>query len=104
MEYSDEVIWGVVEVGGVGSVMEGWREAAGEQSADDVCDWVAGAQGVDCGNDKKLAIIVCWQNAVMKNQNTLSNSAIMGDIVIIGDYELLEKQNEGYETNWGNDA
>ena len=35
----------------------------------------------------------------MKNQNTLSSTAIMGDIVIIGDYELLEKQNEGYETN-----
>ena len=59
MEYSDEVIWGVVEVGSVGSVLERRREAAGEQSADDVRDWVDGARGVDCGNDKKLAIIVC---------------------------------------------
>ena len=57
--YSDEMIWGMAEVGGVESVQERRREAAGEQSADDVCDWVAGAQGVDCGNDKKLAIIVC---------------------------------------------
>ena len=35
----------------------------------------------------------------MKNQNTLSSTALMSDIVIIGDYELLEMQNEGYETN-----
>ena len=40
------------------SVVEGRREAGGEQSADDVYDWV-GAQGVDCGNDKTFAIIVC---------------------------------------------
>ena len=33
----------------------------------------------------------------MKNQNTLSSTAIMSDIVRIGDYELLEKQKEGYE-------
>ena len=33
----------------------------------------------------------------MKNQNTLSSEAIMSDIVRIDDYELLEKQNEGYE-------
>ena len=33
----------------------------------------------------------------MKNQNTLSSTALMSGIVIIGDYELLEMQNEGYE-------
>ena len=33
----------------------------------------------------------------MKNQNTLSSTAIMSGIVRIGDYELLEKQKEGYE-------
>ena len=33
----------------------------------------------------------------MKNQNTLSSEALMSDIVRIGDYELLEMQNEGYE-------
>ena len=33
----------------------------------------------------------------MKNQNTFSSTAIMSDIVRIGDYELLEMQNEGYE-------
>ena len=57
--YSDEAIWGVMEAGSVESVQEGRREAAGEQSADDVRDWVAGAQGVDCSNDKRFAIIVC---------------------------------------------
>ena len=35
----------------------------------------------------------------MKNQNTFSSEAIMSDIVRIGDYELLEKRKEGYETN-----
>ena len=33
------------------------------------------------------------------NQNTFSRTAVMSDIVHIGDYELLEMQNEGYETN-----
>ena len=37
----------VVKIGGVESVQEGQREAAGEQSADDVCAWVDGAQGED---------------------------------------------------------
>ena len=36
---------------------------------------------------------------MVENQNTLSIELVMGDIVVIGDYELLEKQNEGYETN-----
>ena len=36
---------------------------------------------------------------MLENQNTLSSEALMSDIVRIGDYELLEKQNEGYETN-----
>ena len=43
------MIWGVMDVGGVESVQEGQRDAAGEQSADDVCAWV-GARGVDYGH------------------------------------------------------
>ena len=39
------------------------------------------------------------RSQVMKNQNTFSSEAIMSDIVRIGDYELLEKQKEGYERN-----
>ena len=57
--YTDEAIWGVMDVSCVGRVLEGRREDAGEQSADDVRDWVAGARGVDCSNDKRFAIIVC---------------------------------------------
>ena len=34
-----------------------------------------------------------------ENQNTLSSEAFMSDLTRIGDYELLEKRNEGYETN-----
>ena len=45
--HTDEAIWGVVEVGGVESVVERRREAAGEQSVDDVRAWVDGAQGED---------------------------------------------------------
>ena len=33
----------------------------------------------------------------MENQNTLSIELVMSDIVVIGDYELLEKQNDGYK-------
>ena len=44
--YSDEAIWEVVEVGGVENMLEGRREDDGEQTADDVRDWV-GVQGVD---------------------------------------------------------
>ena len=36
-----------MDVGGVESVQEGQREATGEQSVDDVCAWVDGAQGED---------------------------------------------------------
>ena len=38
------------------------------------------------------------RSCVLENQNTLSSEAIMSDLVRIGDYELLEKQNEGFET------
>ena len=36
---------------------------------------------------------------MLENQNTLSSEAIMSDLTKIGDYELLEKHMEGYETN-----
>ena len=48
----------MVVVCGVESVIERRREAAGEQSADDVRDWVS-TQGEDRGNYKTFAIIVC---------------------------------------------
>ena len=36
---------------------------------------------------------------MLENQNTVSIEAIMSGLTRIGDYELLEKRNEGYETN-----
>ena len=36
---------------------------------------------------------------MLENQITLSIDLVMSDIAVIGEYELLEKQNEGYETN-----
>ena len=38
-------------------------------------------------------------NCMLENQNTLSSETIMSDLTRIGDYVLLEKQKEGYETN-----
>ena len=36
--YSNEAIWGVVKIGSEEGMLEGQREAAGEQSVDDVRD------------------------------------------------------------------
>ena len=33
----------------------------------------------------------------MENQKSVSKAAIMSDIVVIGDYELMEKQNDRYK-------
>ena len=35
----------------------------------------------------------------MENQNTLFSETLMSGLTRIGDYELLEKHMEGYETN-----
>ena len=36
---------------------------------------------------------------MLENQNSLFSETIMSDLTKIDDYELLEKRNEGYETN-----
>ena len=36
---------------------------------------------------------------LMKNQKTVIIEAIMSDLVVVGDYELLEKQKEAYMNN-----
>ena len=46
-----------------------------------------------------MACLLTKGSCVLENQNTLSSEAIMSGLTRIGDYELLEKQNEGYETN-----
>ena len=46
-----------------------------------------------------MVCLLTKRSYVLENQNTLSSEAIMSDLTRIGDYELLEKQREGYETN-----
>lgn len=43
--------------------------------------------------------LLTYRSYVLENQNELSGQAIASDMVRIGDYELLEKKNEGFETN-----
>lgn len=46
-----------------------------------------------------MVCLLTKRSHVLENQTTLSSDAIMNDPTRIGDYELLEKQREGYETN-----
>ena len=46
-----------------------------------------------------LLFFVNKRSCISENQNTLCIAVLMSDIVFTGAYELLEKQNEGYETN-----
>ena len=46
-----------------------------------------------------MARLLTQRSQVLENQNTVSIEARMSGLIRIGDYELLEKQNEGYETN-----
>ena len=36
---------------------------------------------------------------MLEDQNAVSSGLLMSDMVNVGDYELLEKQREGCETN-----
>ena len=46
-----------------------------------------------------MACLLTKRSYVLENQITISSEAIMSGLTRIGDYELLEKQKEGYETN-----
>ena len=46
-----------------------------------------------------MVCLLINRSHVLENQNTLSSETIMSDLTRIGDYVLLEKQKEGYETN-----
>ena len=46
-----------------------------------------------------MVCLLTKRSHVYENQNTVSSEAIMSDLTRIGDYELLEKQREEYETN-----
>ena len=46
-----------------------------------------------------MVCLLTTRSYVLENQITISSEAIMSGLTRIGDYELLEKQKEGYETN-----
>ena len=46
-----------------------------------------------------MVCLLTQRSHVLENQNTVSIEEIMSGLTMIGDYELLEKQREGYETN-----
>ena len=46
-----------------------------------------------------MVCLLTKRRDVLENQNTLSSEARMSGLTKIGDYELLEKKNEGYERN-----
>ena len=54
---------------------------------------------IGCDDELQMACLLTKRSYVLENQNTVSSEAIMSDLVVVGDYELLEKQKEGYETN-----
>ena len=54
---------------------------------------------IGCDDELQMVCLLTQRSCLLENQNTLSSEAIMSDLTRIGDYELLEKQNEGYETN-----
>ena len=54
---------------------------------------------IGCDDELQMACLLINRSYVLENQNTLSSEAIMSDLTKIGDYELLEKQREGCETN-----
>ena len=45
-------------------------------------------------NDRR---VVNKRSCVLENQKSVSKAAIMSDKVVIGDYELMEKQNDRYQ-------
>ena len=54
---------------------------------------------IGCDDELQMACLLTQRRDVLENQNTLSSEAIMSILTRIGDYELLEKRDEGYETN-----
>ena len=54
---------------------------------------------IGCVDELQMVCLLTKGSYVLENQNTLSSEAIMSGLIRIGDYELLEKRKEGYETN-----
>ena len=54
----------------------------------------------ECGNELQemnCSCLLTSRSCVLGNQNAVSVELIMSVLDRIGDYELLEKRNEGYE-------
>ena len=54
---------------------------------------------IGCDDELQMACLLTKRSYVLENQNTLSIVVLMSSMIKIGDYELLEKKNEGYERN-----
>ena len=54
---------------------------------------------IGCDDELQMVYLLTKRSCVLENQNTLSIEALMSGLTRIGDYELLEKQREGYERN-----
>ena len=54
---------------------------------------------IGCDDELQMVCLLTKGSYMLENQNTVSIEAIMSGLTRIGDYELLEKQREGYETN-----
>ena len=73
------------------------KRLAGNQQVISV--WIGSAQRESCGNAWQGILYHCLlinRSYVLKNQIVVSSTSIMSKSVTIGDYELLEKKNEGY--------
>ena len=63
------------------------------------CEKEGCAYRIGCDDELQMVCLLIQRRDVLENQNTLSSEALMSILSRVGDYELLEKQNEGYETN-----
>ena len=54
---------------------------------------------IGCDDELQMVCLLTKRSHVLENHNTLSSEALMSVLTRVGDYELLEKRNEGYETN-----
>ena len=54
---------------------------------------------IGCDDKLQRVCLLTTRSCVLENQITVSIEATMSHLTKIGDYELLEKQREGYETN-----
>ena len=62
------------------------------------CEKEGCAYRIGCDDELQMVCLLTKRSHVLENQNTLSSEAIMSGLTRIGDYVLLEKQKEGYET------